>query len=116
MHHPCPQQRLTGFQLFDSLVLDTFKIKFTHKKTVLAKLIIFSLLTQFNLRPRKVCVMGNLRLPTHTILISFFYHKRRIVVPEKTFSASLLYVYCRKCLMSILAFLCHQNSIGCMYP
>ena len=26
------QQRLTGFQLFDCLVLDTFKIKFTHKK------------------------------------------------------------------------------------
>ncbi len=35
------QQRLTGFQLFSSLVLDTFKIKCTHIKTVLAKLIIF---------------------------------------------------------------------------
>ena len=27
-----PNKRLTGFQLFNSLVLDIFKIKFTHKK------------------------------------------------------------------------------------
>ncbi|CAK7082103.1 MAG: hypothetical protein PARBA_03540 [Parabacteroides sp.] len=40
--------------LLDCLVLNTFKIKFfTHKKTVLAKLILylFSLLTQFKLQP-----------------------------------------------------------------
>ena len=43
-------------KLFKSLVLDTFKIKFfTHKKTVLAKLILFlfALLTQFKLQPLK---------------------------------------------------------------
>ena len=36
-------QRLAGFQLFNGLVLDTLEIKFFfHKKTVLAKLILYS--------------------------------------------------------------------------
>ena len=40
MHHPYPI-KTSSFLLFNSLVLDTFKIKFAHKKTMLAKLIIF---------------------------------------------------------------------------
>ena len=44
---------IAGFQLFNGLVLDTLEIKFFfHKKTVLAKLILYSLLTQFNLHPQ----------------------------------------------------------------
>jgi len=43
------QQRLTGFQLFNSLVLDTFKVKFTHKKNCVSK--IYNM-TQLKLRPQ----------------------------------------------------------------